>query len=62
MKKDLNKITEENEWQASDDARTLMEYQKVFRDKKRLENAKKKLIEREKEVKDSLEDINKALK
>ncbi|MBE6147454.1 MAG: hypothetical protein E7168_03880 [Firmicutes bacterium] len=57
---EMNK--KELEWRAEDDARTLMEYQKIFKDKKRLERAKEKLKEREKEAKDSLEDINKALK
>lgn len=52
----------ELEWRAEDDARTLMEYQKIFKDKKRLERAKEKLKEKEREAKDSLEDINKALK
>ena len=59
MKK--SKIEEEENWRAEEDARTLMEYQKIFNDKKRLEIAKKKLKEREKEVKESLKDIDKAL-
>ena len=53
---------EREKWQAEDDARTLIEYQKIFNDKKRLENAKKKLKEREKEAKDSIKNINEALK
>lgn len=52
----------EKEWQAEDDARTLIEYQKIFNDKKRMEEAKKKLKEREKEVKESLKTVNEALK
>lgn len=48
-------IKREEEWRAEDDARTLIEYQKIFKDKKRLEKAKKKLKERQ-------EEINKALK
>lgn len=59
MKK--SEIKEEENWRAEEDARTLMEYQKIFNDKKRLEIAKKKLKEREKEVKESLKDIDKAL-
>lgn len=54
--------TERDNWKAEEDARTLMEYQKIFKDEKRLERAKDKLKEREKEAKASLEDINKALK
>lgn len=54
--------TERDNWKAEEDARTLMEYQKIFKDEKRLERAKTKLKEREKEAKASLEDINKALK
>ena len=53
---------ERDNWKAEEDARTLMEYQKVFNDKKRLERAKEKLKEKEKEAKESLKDINKALK
>ena len=56
-----SEIKEEENWRAEEDARTLMEYQKIFNDKKRLEIAKKKLKEREKEVKESLKDIDKAL-
>lgn len=52
----------EQEWRAEDDARTLIEYQKIFNDKKRMELAKKKLKEREKEVKESLKTVNEALK
>lgn len=54
--------SERDNWKAEEDARTLMEYQKIFKDEKRLERAKLKLKEREKEAKASLEDINKALK
>lgn len=56
------KKEEEYDWRAEDDARTLMEYQKVFSDKKRLERAKEKLKEKEKEAEASLKAINKALK
>lgn len=59
-KSELNK--EQLEWRAEDDARTLIEYQKIFNDKKRMELAKKKLKEREKEVKESLKTVNEALK
>lgn len=54
--------TKEKEWQAEDDARTLIEYQKIFNDKKRLERAKEKLKEREKEAKESLKNVSEALK
>ncbi len=53
---------EEQKWRAEEDARTLIEFQKIFNDKKRMEEAKKKLKEREKEVKESLKTVNKALK
>ncbi len=53
---------EEQEWKAEEDARTLMNYQKIFKDEKRLKKAKEKLKERELEVKESLKDINEALK
>lgn len=52
----------EQEWRAEDDARTLIEYQKIFNDKKRLERAKEKLKEREKEAKESLKNVSEALK
>jgi len=45
-----------------EDARTLIEYQKLFNDKKRLERAKDKLKEKEEEAKISIDNINKALK
>lgn len=51
----------EQEWRAEDDARTLIEYQKIFNDKKRLERAKEKLKEREKEAKESLKMLAKHL-
>lgn len=53
---------ERQEWRAEDDARTLIEYQKIFNDKKRLEKAKEKLKEREKEAKESLKTVSEALK
>ena len=62
MKISKEEVKERESWQAEDDARTLMEYQKVFNDKKRLENAKKKLKEKEKEAKESIKNINEALK
>ena len=46
---------EEKEWRAERDAETLMEYQKIRADKKRIEEAKRKLKQRK-------EDITKALK
>ena len=53
---------ERDNWKAEEDARTLIEYQKLFNDKKRLERAKDKLKEKEKEAKASIDNINKALK
>lgn len=53
---------ERDNWKAEEDARTLMEFQKIFNDEKRLEKAKAKLREKEKEAKESIENINKALK
>lgn len=54
-KEKVEKLDErELEWRAEDDARTLMEYQKIYNDKKRLEKAKDKLREREKEIKEAL--------
>ena len=46
MKK-LEMKEEENKWRAEEDARTLIEYQKVFQDRERLKKAKEKLKERE---------------
>lgn len=59
-KSELNE--EKLEWRAEDDARTLIEYQKIFNDKKRLERAKEKLKERAKEAKESLKNVSEALK
>ena len=54
-KEKVEKLDErELEWRAEDDARTLMEYQKIYNDKKRLEKAQDKLREREKEIKEAL--------
>ncbi len=52
----------ELKWKAEEDARTLTEYQKIFNDKKRLERAKEELKKREKEAKESLIAVKKALK
>ncbi len=53
---------EEQKWRAEEDARTLIEFQKIFNDKKRMKAAKEKLKEREKEAKESLKTVNEALK
>lgn len=45
---------EETEWRAEDDARTLVEYQKIYKDKKRLEKAKEKLKEKQEEIEKAL--------
>lgn len=47
---------EELEWRAEDDARMLMEYQKIYKDKKRFEKAKEKLREKQKEIEKALGD------
>ena len=52
----------ELKWKAEEDARTLIEYQKIFNDKKRLERAKEELKNREKEVKESLIAVKEAQK
>lgn len=62
MEKVKSKDEVEFNWRAEDDARMLMEYQKIFNDKKRLKQAKEKLKEKEKEAKDSIKNINEALK
>ena len=62
MKKEKSIDETELNWRAEDDARMLMEYQKIFNDEKRLKRAKEKLKEKEKEAKDSIRNINKALK
>lgn len=57
------KITKEEEnWRAEDDARTLMEYQKIISDQKRKERAIEKLKSKRKEVEDSLKDLNSMIK
>lgn len=45
---------EEKKWRAEDDARTLIEYQKIYKDKKRMEEAKKKLKEKQEEIEKAL--------
>lgn len=45
---------EEEEWRAEDDARTLVEYQKIYKDKKRFEKAKEKLKEKQQEIERAL--------
>lgn len=45
---------DEKEWRAEDDARTLIEYQKIYKDKKRMEEAKKKLKEKQEEIEKAL--------
>lgn len=62
MKKEKSIDETELNWRAEDDARMLMEYQKIFNDEKRLKRAKEKLKEKEKEAKDSIKNINEALK
>lgn len=62
MKKEKSIDETELNWRAEDDARMLMEYQKIFNDEKRLKRAKEKLKEKEKEAKNSIKNINEALK
>ena len=45
----------EKEWRAEDDARILMEYQKIYKDKQRIKAAKEKLKERKSEIEKALE-------
>jgi len=47
-------IEEKKDWRAEEDARTLMEYEKIMEDKKRKEKAIEALKEREKEIKNAL--------
>ena len=49
-----DEIKREKEWRAEDDARTLIEYQKIFKDKERLKEAKRKLKERQEEIEKAL--------
>lgn len=53
---------EEENWRAEDDARTLMEYQKIISDEKRKERAIEKLKSKRKEVEASLKDLNSMIK
>ena len=46
---------QEKEWRAEDDARVLMEYQKIYKDKQRIKAAKQKLKERKSEIEKALE-------
>lgn len=45
---------EESSWRAEDDARTLIEYQKIYKDKERMKKAKEKLKERQNEIEKAL--------
>lgn len=47
-------IKREKEWRAEDDARTLIEYQRIFKDKERMKEAKRKLKERQDEIEKAL--------
>ena len=60
--KDVKISKEEENWRAEDDARTLMEYQKIISDKKRKERAIEKLKSKRKEVEASLKDLNSMIK
>ena len=46
---------QEKEWRAEDDARVLMEYQKIYKDRQRIKAAKEKLKERKAEIEKALE-------
>lgn len=51
----MSKVSKEEEnWRAEDDARTLIEYQKIYKDKQRLEEAKKKLKAKQSEIEKAL--------
>lgn len=60
--KEIDISKEEENWRAEDDARTLMEYQKIISDEKRKERAIEKLKSRRKEVEASLKDLNSMIK
>ena len=60
--KEINISKEEENWRAEDDARTLMEYQKIISDEKRKERAIEKLKSKRKEVEASLKDLNSMIK
>ena len=60
--KEVDISKEEENWRAEDDARTLMEYQKIISDEKRKERAIEKLKSRRKEVEASLKDLNSMIK
>lgn len=60
--KDMKISKEEENWRAEDDARTLMEYQKIISDEKRKERAIEKLKSKRKEVEASLKDLNSMIK
>lgn len=47
-------IKEEEDWKAKEDARNLIEYQKIVKDKERKEKAIKELKERAEEIKNAL--------
>lgn len=60
--KEIKISKEEENWRAEDDARTLMEYQKIISDEKRKERAIEKLKSKRKEVEASLKDLNSMIK
>lgn len=60
--KEIKISKEEENWRAEDDARTLMEYQKIISDQKRKERAIEKLKSKRKEVEASLKDLNSMIK
>ena len=53
------KMEEDNKWRAEEDARTLMEYQKILKDKGRMAKAKTILEEKQDELKSALENYKK---
>lgn len=60
--KDMKISKEEENWRVEDDARTLMEYQKIISDEKRKERAIEKLKSKRKEVEASLKELNSMIK
>jgi len=46
------KECDEKEYEIEEDARTLMEYQKLMKDKSRMKMAKEKLLKKMKEIKE----------
>lgn len=55
----MEEIKEEEKWKAHEDARTLVEYQKLLKDSQRMKKAKTVLEEQQDEIKKALNNYNK---